>query len=274
MTSNQHVPPYSQPRKDLLFGRYAAPANHWLRMIYAGWEKIRCLLECEDGQETAIIDLPTPDASDNTIVNEPEVELVVTEAAYTGSSAEHTLYWSFFQDTSVEAFNLALYRDEARTDLVDFIALDENPDELDVLITGITGLGSLTAFSAHFQGFQSLDDNITTFFTTTRVIDAGEDPEPVLVLPPNPRSKNVTITNTGDLAVEIYEAGALVTIVAPAASAELPMPGLFALTARIWLAAGFTPGEIAQIAAVRGLRCECGDVAATYTAEPVGSFLL
>lgn len=52
MTSIQHTAPTSTPRRDTIFGLYAPPANHWVRMIYAAILKLRCLLTCTDGVET------------------------------------------------------------------------------------------------------------------------------------------------------------------------------------------------------------------------------
>lgn len=53
MISIQHTAPTSAPRRDTIHGKYAPPANHWLRMIYAALVRIRCLLTCTDGVETA-----------------------------------------------------------------------------------------------------------------------------------------------------------------------------------------------------------------------------
>jgi hypothetical protein len=44
--SIQHGSPYSLPRHEHGPWQYAPPVNHWLRMILAGLQKIRCLLTC------------------------------------------------------------------------------------------------------------------------------------------------------------------------------------------------------------------------------------
>lgn len=46
MTSIQHANPTSAPRNETGPLSYAPPANHWLRMLYAALQKIRCLMAC------------------------------------------------------------------------------------------------------------------------------------------------------------------------------------------------------------------------------------
>lgn len=154
MTSIQHTSPTATPRRETIFGLYAPPANHWLRMIYAALLKLRCLLTCTDGVET--------------------------------------------------------------------------------------------------------------------VAGAELDNTPVELLPANPRSKKIVVLNGAGAAVEIYEGGALVAVVAPGKTRDLPMAGLLVITG-----ASVSETTAATVWVTRYLRCACGDDdEPEYSTDPVGSFLL
>lgn len=158
MTSGQHVPPTPDPRYEhALPVDYAPPANHWLRMLYAAWGRIRCLLTCVDDEE----------------VNEEDVS----------------------------------------------------------------------------------------------------DSELTELLPANPLSKSVTVYNTGDRTLAIYEGGALVAVVPRGDGATLPLSGLFAVSAQVWAGDANEGGDSAA-SIIRLLRCECGEEPVVYDTAPVGAYLL